>query len=63
MVITMFVMPPFTYHNLPIHSYAVITVFYNLQLFLCPTNEDVTRVHYDTSLDVRTSSVLMTFEL
>jgi hypothetical protein len=60
MIITMYVMPPFTYPNLSLYSHRVITVICDLQIFSCPTNEDVKRVHYATSSDIRTSGVLMT---
>jgi hypothetical protein len=60
MVITISVMPPFTYPDLSLCSHGVITILCDLQIFLCPTNEDVTRVHYATSLDIGTSGVLMT---
>jgi hypothetical protein len=63
MVITLSIMPPFTYHNLSLHSHGVITALCDLQIFMCPINEDATRVHCATSPDIRTSSVLMTFEL
>jgi hypothetical protein len=42
-VITMSVMPPFTYHN-----HMAITVLRDLQIFPCPMNEDAMRVHCDT---------------
>jgi hypothetical protein len=61
MVITMSVMPLFTYPNLSLYSHRVITVLYNLQIFLCPMNENVTRVHCATLPDIRTSDVLVTF--
>jgi hypothetical protein len=61
MVITMSIMPPFTYPNLSLRSHGVITVLYDLQMFLCPTNEKVARVHCAAVLDTGTSSTLMTF--
>jgi hypothetical protein len=60
MVITMSIMPLFTYSNLSLHSHGVITVHRDLQIFLCPTNEGATRVRYATSPDTRTSSVPIT---
>jgi hypothetical protein len=56
MVITMSVTPPFTYSNLSLYSHGVITVLCDLQIFLCPMNEGVTRVHCATSPDTRASS-------
>jgi hypothetical protein len=41
----MSIMPLFTYHNLSPYSHRVITVLYDLQIFLCPMNVDATRVH------------------
>jgi hypothetical protein len=61
MVITMFILPPFTYPSLSLCSHRVITVLCDLQIFLCPTNEDVTRVPCATTLETETSDVLMTF--
>jgi hypothetical protein len=60
MVITMVVMPPFIYPNLSLYSHGVITILCDLQIFLHPTNQDATGVHCATSLDIRTSGVLMT---
>jgi hypothetical protein len=54
-------MPPFTYPRLSLCSHEVITVLCDLQIFLCPTNGDVTRVHYATTLETGTSSALMAF--
>jgi hypothetical protein len=39
----------FTYPNLSLYSHRIITVLRDLQIFLCPTNEDATRVHIATS--------------
>jgi hypothetical protein len=60
MVITMFVLPPFTYPNLSLHSHGVITVLCDLQIFPCLTNESMTRVPYAVMLKSETSGVLMT---
>jgi hypothetical protein len=60
MVITMSVLPPFTYSNLSLRSHGVITVLCDLQIFLCPANENVTRVPNTVTLRLETSSVLMT---
>jgi hypothetical protein len=49
-------------HYLSLHNHGVITILYDLQIFLCPMNEDATCVHCTTSPDVRTFGVLMTFE-
>jgi hypothetical protein len=54
-------MPPFTYPRLSLCSHEVITILCDLQIFLCPTNGDVTRVHYATTLEIGTSSALMAF--
>jgi hypothetical protein len=54
-------MPMFTYPNLSLYSHRVITVLCDLQIFLCPINEDVTCVHCATSPDIRTSGILLTF--
>jgi hypothetical protein len=51
MVITMFIMPLFTYYSLSLCSHGVITVLCDLQIFLCLTNGDVTRVYYATTLE------------
>jgi hypothetical protein len=61
MVITMFVLPPFTYPSLSLCSHRVITVLCDLQIFSCPTNEDVTCVPCAMTLEIETSGVLMTF--
>jgi hypothetical protein len=61
MVITIFVMPLFTYPNLLLCSHVVITVLCDLQIFPFPTTEYATCVHCATSPDIRTSGVLMTF--
>jgi hypothetical protein len=41
-VITMSIMPPFTYPNLSPYSHRVITVIWDLQIFPCPMSEDAT---------------------
>jgi hypothetical protein len=61
MVITMSVMPPFTYPSLSLCNHGVITVFCDLQIFSCPTNGDVTCVHYTATPETGTSNALMTF--
>jgi hypothetical protein len=61
MVITISVMPPFTYPSLLPCSHKVITVLCDLQIFSCPTNGNVTRVHCTVTLETGTSSALMTF--
>jgi hypothetical protein len=61
MVITMSVMPPFTYPNLSLYSHKVITIICDLQIFPCPTNEDVTRVHHNRMSGPWTSCAIMTF--
>jgi hypothetical protein len=52
---------PFIYPNLSLCSHGVITVFYDLQIFLCLTNGDVTCVLYATMLETEISGVLMIF--
>jgi hypothetical protein len=44
MAITISVMPPFTYPSISLRSQRVITVRYDLQMFLCPLNSEATRV-------------------
>jgi hypothetical protein len=44
MVITLSVMPPFTYPSLSLASHGAIMVIYSLLLFVCPSNDNVTRV-------------------
>jgi hypothetical protein len=61
MIITMSVMPPFTYPSLSLCSHGVITVLYDLQIFPCPTNGDMTRVHYTVTPKTGTFGALMTF--
>jgi hypothetical protein len=61
MIITMSVMPPFIYYSLSPCSHGVITVLCDLQIFLCPINGDVTRVHCAAALETGISSALMTF--
>jgi hypothetical protein len=60
-IIIISIMHPFTYPKLSLRSHRVITVIYDLQMFLCPTNEKATRVHCTAVLDTGTSSTLMTF--
>jgi hypothetical protein len=60
MVITMSVLPPFTYPNLSLRSHGVITVLCDLQIFLFPANENVTCVPCAMMLKSETSGVLMT---
>jgi hypothetical protein len=60
MVITMFVLPLFTYPSLSLHSHEIITVLYDLQIFPYPTNGNVTHVPSTTTLKTETSGVLMT---
>jgi hypothetical protein len=60
MVITMSILPPFTYPNLSRRSHGVITVLCDLQIFLCLTNGNVTCVPCATMLNPETSGVLMT---
>jgi hypothetical protein len=43
-------MPTFTYPNLSPYSHGAITVPWDLQIFLYPTNKDATRVHHAISL-------------
>jgi hypothetical protein len=59
----MSVLPPFTYPNLSPRSHGVITVFCYLQIFLCPMNEDMTRVHRVVALEMETSGTPMTFDM
>jgi hypothetical protein len=61
MIITMYVMPSFTYPSLSLCSHGVIIVLCDLQILLFPINRDVTRVHYATTLETGTSDALMTF--
>jgi hypothetical protein len=61
MVITTSVMHPFTCHNLLLHSKGIITVLYDLQMFSCPMNSGMTRVHCLAASETRTSSASMTF--
>jgi uncharacterized membrane protein len=60
MVIAMSVLPPFTYLSLSLRGHGVITVLYYLQIFLCPTNGNVTCVPCAATLETETSGVLMT---
>jgi hypothetical protein len=52
-------MPPFTYPNLSLYGHGVITVLLDLQIFLCPTNGNATRVLYATSSSARASDMVM----
>jgi hypothetical protein len=56
-------MPPFTYPSLSLCSQGVIIVLYDLQMFSCPMNSDVTHVYSLAVLETRTSGVLMTFSV
>jgi hypothetical protein len=60
MVITMSVPPPFTYPSLSLRSHGVISVLCDLQIFLCPTNGNVTCVPCAVTLEAETSGILMT---
>jgi hypothetical protein len=60
MVITISVLPPFTYPSLSLCSHGVITVLCDLQIFFCPTIGNVTRVPCAVTLKTETSGVLMT---
>jgi hypothetical protein len=62
MIITISVMPRFTYPNLSLCSHGIIRVLCDLQIFLCPSNGDVTRVHCAATLETGTSGALMTFD-
>jgi hypothetical protein len=55
MVITMSVLPPFTYLSLSLCSHGVITVLCDLQIFLCPANGYVIRVPCAVTLKTETS--------
>jgi hypothetical protein len=61
MVIIISIMPLFTYPSLSPCNHGVITVLCDLQIFLCPTNGDVTCVHCIVMLETRTFGALMTF--
>jgi hypothetical protein len=56
----MSVMSPFTYPNMSPYSHGVITVFWDLQIFSCPTNKNVTHVHLVVSPAGKTFGTLMT---
>jgi hypothetical protein len=47
----MSIMPPFTYPNLSLCSHGFITVLCDLQMFLCPKNEEATCVHCAAALE------------
>jgi hypothetical protein len=59
MVITISILPPFTYPSLSLCSHAVIIVLCDLQIFPCPTNGNMTCVPYAVALKTETSGVLM----
>jgi hypothetical protein len=61
MIITIYVMPLFIYPNLSLHSHEVIMTLYDLQIFLYPTNKNVTCVHCNVTPNTETSGALMTF--
>jgi hypothetical protein len=61
MVITMSIIPLFTYPTLSLHNHRVIIVLCDLQMFLYPTNKGVTHVHSNRTPDTWTSCVMMTF--
>jgi hypothetical protein len=61
MVIIMFVVPLFTYPSLSLCSHGVIIVLCDLQIFPCPTNGDVTRVHCAVMQETGTFGALVTF--
>jgi hypothetical protein len=61
MVITKYVMPPFTYPNVSLYSRRVIIVLCDLQIFLCPMNDGATHVPCATLPDTRTSGALMPY--
>jgi hypothetical protein len=52
-VITMSVMPPFTYPNMSLHDHGVITVLHDLQVFPCSLNEGTMCVPRSASLELR----------
>jgi hypothetical protein len=52
----------FTYPSLSLRSHGVTIVLYDLQMFLCLTNSDATRVYSLAASETRTSGVLMTFD-
>jgi hypothetical protein len=60
MVITMSALPPFTYPSLSLCSHGVIIVIYDLQIFSCLTNGNVTCVPCAVMLKTDTSGVLTT---
>jgi hypothetical protein len=61
MVITISVMPLFTYPSILLCSHRVITIICDLQIFSCPSIGDVTHVHCAATLETETSGALMTF--
>jgi hypothetical protein len=60
MVITMSVLSPFTYPSLSLRRHGFITVLCDSQIFMCPTNGNVTHVPYGATLNTDTFGVLMT---
>jgi hypothetical protein len=44
MIITLSIMPSFTYPSPSLTNHRAITVLYHLQLFVCPVNDSVTCV-------------------
>jgi hypothetical protein len=44
MIITLSVMPPNTYLSLSLAGHGAITILYNIQLFVCPANDNATCV-------------------
>jgi hypothetical protein len=60
MIIILSVMPPYTYPSLSLASYRAITILYNLQLFVCPMNDNTTRIPSSQASETETSDVSMT---
>jgi hypothetical protein len=52
-------MPLFIYPNLALYNHEVITVLWDLQICMCPTNGNATRVLYATSSSARASDMVM----
>jgi hypothetical protein len=52
-------LPTLTYHRIVTGSLQSC----DLQIFLCPTNENVTRVHRVAALEMETSGTPMTFDV
>jgi hypothetical protein len=61
-LITISVIPPFTYSSQWPYKHGVITVIWGLQIFPCPMNWDMTRIHLATS-SVQRTSVLASFTI